>query len=545
MTGPSASAASYYIPPEAAERLRLREQAARYAADHRLVPPLVMAELDEHTARLLAEVSCDARAREYVYVLLNNAAWRPVVEAVPFERRTLLLPPCLRAADCPASFDKLGLLCDRCGRCDIGALSDEAEDLGYTVLVIEGSSIAADLVLHGTIDAVIGVGCMDALSRAFPHMVAAAVPGLAIPLVRDGCRATAVDTQWVREAVRAVAPPADGARGNGYSPLDLAALRSAVAAWFDTDALRGLLELGGTEMEELALHSLAGPGKRWRPFLCAAVYSALRDGGGAAPDAVRRVAVALECIHKASLIYDDIQDDDAQRYGAPTVHREHGVPVALTVSLLLLGLGYRMIADAPLPAGVRTEMLHLATAGHGRLCLGQGRELLWMRNRRPLSADEVTDIFAGKTAPSFEVVLRLGAMCTGADDAVHRILGAYSRALGVAYQVRDDLDDFTAGGDADDVLAQRPSIVMALAYEAADARERAVLREAWTSAGGNAAAAAARRVVKKRDVLAAAQRTLTEHTNAALAALAPLRQARLKTVLCRIVGQVFETGPTT
>ena len=59
----------------------------------------------------------------------------------------------------------------------------------------------------------------------------------------------------------------------------------------------------------------------------------------------------MECFHKASLIHDDIEDDDAQRYGEPTLHVEHGVPVALNVGDLLIGEGYRLLAECERAAG--------------------------------------------------------------------------------------------------------------------------------------------------------------------------------------------------
>ena len=102
------------------------------------------------------------------------------------------------------------------------------------------------------------------------------------------------------------------------------------------------------------------------------------------PTVFRKVALAVECFHKASLIHDDIEDDDAERYGQQTIHAEHGIPVALNVGDLLVGEGYRLLAESAAPPHVIAQMIRIASAGHRSLCLGQGAELCWSRNQRPM-----------------------------------------------------------------------------------------------------------------------------------------------------------------
>ena len=133
---------------------------------------------------------------------------------------------------------------------------------------------------------------------------------------------------------------------------------------------------------------------------------------------MRQIAVAVECFHKASLVHDDIEDGDEQRYGQQSLHAAHGVPVALNVGDFLLGEGYRLIGAADAPAERLAEMLRVAADGHRGLSLGQGAELCWRSDPRPLSSAEVLDIFRRKTAPAFDVALRLGAVCAGAGASV-------------------------------------------------------------------------------------------------------------------------------
>ena len=188
----------------------------------------------------------------------------------------------------------------------------------------------------------------------------------------------------------------------------------------------------------------------------------------------------MECFHKASLIHDDIEDDDRARYGEPTLHMEHGTAVALNVGDLLVGEGYRLLAECEsVHASVRGEMIKIASAGHRTLCLGQGAELSWAHAPAPLTPLQVVEIFRRKTAPAFEVALRLGAALADADDDVHRTLTKYSEALGIAYQIKDDLEDLDAGHAGDDVRALRPSLPLAIAFERAKGDQKLLLEQIW------------------------------------------------------------------
>src|SRR4029434_6206908 len=124
---------------------------------------------------------------------------REQLATIPFERRLLLLPKCLRVeSKCPAPFDELGLLCKQCGLCTIQDLQAEAERLGYAVLVSEGSALVMALIHTGKIDA---VTCLSVLERAFPYMESAAIPGVAIPLLQDDCKDTTIDIEWIWDMI--------------------------------------------------------------------------------------------------------------------------------------------------------------------------------------------------------------------------------------------------------------------------------------------------------------------------------------------------------
>src|SRR5437763_517625 len=376
------------VPQTLAHRTRILQAVRNYVAEFNPVPPLPVPELKVHADRVVERLGCDPIYRDYVGVLINNEMWREALAAVPYERRLLLLPKCLRVeSKCPAPFDEFGLLCKQCGLCSIQDLTVEAEKWGYAVLVAEGSAIVMSLIQTGKIEAIVGVSCLSVLERAFPYMEAAAIPGVAVPLLQDDCVDTTVDLDWIWEYIHLTSD--DQTRR-----LDLTSLRQEVDGWFTRGSLDKIMGAVEGETEQIARDWLARAGKRWRPFLTVAAYQALRETPGAPlPEDIRNIAVAVESFHKASLIHDDIEDNDKQRYGEKTLHEEHGVAVALNVGDLLIGEGYRLIGACQAAPEQKAEMLTVAAEGQRQLCRGQGAELCWTRQPRPLTSLQVLDIF--------------------------------------------------------------------------------------------------------------------------------------------------------
>src|SRR5437764_7610368 len=181
------------------------------------------------------------------------------------------------------------------------------------------------IIQTGKIDAIVGVSCLSVLEKAFPYMESAAIPGIAIPLLQDDCRDTTIDIDWVWDVIHLTSD-------DTTYRLDLDALRHEVDAWFEPASLDRLVGIAEAKTEEIARQWLAKSGKRWRPFLAACAYKALAqktDEDQPLPEGLMKLAVAVECFHKASLIHDDIEDGDATRYSEKTLHEEHGIPVAL------------------------------------------------------------------------------------------------------------------------------------------------------------------------------------------------------------------------
>jgi geranylgeranyl diphosphate synthase type II len=248
----------------------------------------------------------------------------------------------------------------------------------------------------------------------------------------------------------------------------------------------------------------------------------------------------VECFHKASLVHDDIEDGDMQRYGEPTLCGAHGVPIALNVGDVLIGEGYRLLAESGLDAARVREAVREAAAAQRLLCQGQGAELAWSRDPGPLSSRQVLEIFRLKTAPAFDVALQLGVIAAGRADECAAVLRDYSDAVGVAYQIKDDLDDLVDDAGLVRDAASRPSVVIALGAERARGDDRALL--AGLAAGRPDAGLTAERLraaigAAKADEKAAL--LLEGYKEQAVRALDGLADATLKGLLRRIVARIF------
>jgi geranylgeranyl pyrophosphate synthase len=184
--------------------------------------------------------------------------------------------------------------------------------------------------------------------------------------------------------------------------------------------------------------------------------------------------MSIETFHKASLVHDDIEDDDQYRYGAETIHRKFGIPTAINVGDYLIGLGYRLVSRESKILGSDTvaDILDSLADAHIKLSEGQGAELLWRDSRdKRLAPLDALKIYALKTSPAFEAAFYSGARLAGSAEKYVEPIKQFARNLGVAFQILNDLGDWqgdqnnklSAGLDA---LGGRPTVLLALALEA-------------------------------------------------------------------------------
>ena len=155
-----------------------------------------------------------------------------------------------------------------------------------------------------------------------------------------------------------------------------------------------------------------------------------------------------------------------------------------------------------------------------------------------MTALDVLAIFRQKTSPAFSVAPRLGAAFAGADKTTDDVLIAFSDALGTAYQIKDDIGDFEAGTDPDDINAQRLSVLLALAHDRPKGAANPVLQAAFRR-DSSLDANAIREAIVAEDAPDRARRLMEGYKEEAVRTLAGLESASLKGLLRRVVSKIF------
>ena len=492
------------VPALADVRQDVRAAAARSVADLSRRRPPRRAELEKLGGALIDRLSLPKSYLGFAMVAMSNEFWREQFAAVPFKKRLLLLPHCLRDVDnCKGTYSSTGLLCAECGACRISEVKRKAETLGYRVITAEGTPEVLRMLLAGQADAILGVACLDSLEKAFGRVGELGIPNAAVPLLVDGCINTEVEFDQIDSwlTFKRTTGSATPVRTRSYVPL----LRTA-RGLFEPGVLKALLSpevttqpsiddpLTGTEA--IAVNWLRAGGKRFRPFITLTAF-ATRTAGSAAlspgsdpgelfTEPVRRAAVAIEAFHKASLVHDDVEDDDHWRYGTSTLHERYGTAVAINVGDYLIGLGYQLLAGNvdELGAECTTDIINALTRAHLSLSRGQGAELLWrLKETDELKPLDALTGYALKTAPAFEAALFVGLRLAGPVEAqTAEAVRNYSRYLGVAYQVLNDLKDFSDDHQdkaliGNDLTSRRPTMLLAFACQACDRAGKRKLSE--------------------------------------------------------------------
>lgn len=488
------------VPPTLEVREAVKAAAEKFAEGLDRSRNFNKAQLEDWARALLKEMDLEEKYVGFAAVLIGNFFWKRQFLAIPFEKRLLLLPHCLKHAEgCPADYDEFGLDCETCGACSIADYKVKAEKLGYKVLVAEGSPIVLKIIVSGYVDGILGVACLNVLEKAIDKVLIAGVPSYAVPLHSGDCKNTTLDQSWIWEVLETYEPMPEPETPS-YMPLIRA---SNFLFEHDFDRLLPRIRTKDPEKaespiaftESIAYDWLQHGGKRFRPFITLAAYDALTGGSLQklnldgleklpVPDSVGRVAMSIEAFHKASLVHDDIEDDDLYRYGRHTVHREYDISTAINVGDHLIGLGYKLLNSCreDFGAEVACDVLDRMSQAHIKLCDGQGAEMAW-ENRPTLELTplDALQIYALKTSPAFEAALFAGIRMAGPADEYKEMIPAFCRHLGVGFQILNDLKDWRGDSNnklvsGQDAEALRPTVLLALAIDAADDDQRAELK---------------------------------------------------------------------
>ncbi len=249
----------------------------------------------------------------------------------------------------------------------------------------------------------------------------------------------------------------------------LAAVQTAVQAALEDAFARH----GDAPVVEAMRYALRG-GKRLRAFLVlegAALH-------GIAPEVAMPAAAAVEALHAYSLIHDDLpcMDDDDLRRGLPTVHMQWDEATAVLAGDALQALAFELCCDPALgDAGRRLALVAALAraAGAAGMVLGQAQDIAAETAPVPLTLDEITELQALKTGALIAFAAEAGPLLAGADPAPMR---HYAQALGLAFQIADDILDVEGDAEAagkrlgKDAAAGKATFVSLLGLAAAKAR---------------------------------------------------------------------------
>ena len=233
-------------------------------------------------------------------------------------------------------------------------------------------------------------------------------------------------------------------------------------------------------------YSLFAGGKRLRPILCLAAAEAC----GGKTSAALPHACAVECIHTYSLIHDDLpsMDNDDLRRGRPTCHKVFGDGIAILAGDALLTIAFEIAAQAKAVSRyeLRDILREIAqAAGSRKLIAGQVADL--EAEGRRLTRAQVRSIHENKTAALLTTSVRLGAMSANATAKQLASITAFGRALGLAFQVIDDILDVTQTSEklgksaGKDVAAEKATYPAVIGLEKSRAEARRLTRQAHSA----------------------------------------------------------------
>jgi farnesyl diphosphate synthase/geranylgeranyl diphosphate synthase type II len=239
------------------------------------------------------------------------------------------------------------------------------------------------------------------------------------------------------------------------------------------------------QLADAIRYALEGQGKRLRGILVCGGYRAAGGTGNCAP-----LAAAVEVIHTYSLSHDDLpcMDDDDMRRGRPTLHRVFGVPIATAAGVAMVPLAARAACDAAYDLGLDDREAGLlvsglmAAAGAGGMIGGQLLDL--ESEGRTLTVLELERVHRLKTGALIRAAVCAGGQAAGASPVLLDALEHYGSAIGLAFQIADDLLDVTGSSDTlgktagRDALLRKSTYPALLGVDGAAARARSLVDDA-------------------------------------------------------------------
>jgi len=251
---------------------------------------------------------------------------------------------------------------------------------------------------------------------------------------------------------------------DAWMRAELEAVERALELWVPLDAPAGL--------GEAMRYGVLDGGKRVRPLLVLAAAQAVHGNA----DAALRAACAVELIHAYSLIHDDLpcMDNDVLRRGKPTVHVQYGQAQAMLAGDAMQALAFEVLTpDEGVPPALQARLCSLLAraAGHAGMAGGQGIDLSSIG--KPLDEQALRDMHHRKTGALLQASVLMGAACGRTNPPAWQALSEYGDAIGLAFQVVDDILDVTQESETlgktagKDAYHNKPTYVTVLGLDAA------------------------------------------------------------------------------
>ncbi len=284
---------------------------------------------------------------------------------------------------------------------------------------------------------------------------------------------------------RPLARPAPALDLRAWSATRLELVERALEDWVTADPPAGLDHGAPAVLVQAMRYAVLDGGKRLRPLLVLAACESLQGHTGAA----LRAACAVELIHAYSLVHDDMpcMDNDVLRRGKPTVHVAFGEATALLAGDALQALAFELLTpddndSVPYPMQALFCRLLARAAGSAGMAGGQAIDLASVGCA--LSEKQLRDMHALKTGALLQGSVLMGAACGAATATQWRALHDFGAAIGLAFQVMDDILDVTADSvtlgktAGKDAAADKPTYVSVMGLESSLAFAQTLLEDA-------------------------------------------------------------------
>ena len=286
---------------------------------------------------------------------------------------------------------------------------------------------------------------------------------------------------------------------DGWSRVRLQQVEQTLNRWVTADVPLGLSHGAPAQLVEAMRYAVLDGGKRLRPLLVLAAHEAVnhRAGGSAeqgdeaTQEAAMRAACAVELIHAYSLVHDDMpcMDNDVLRRGKPTVHVQFGQASALLAGDALQALAFELLTpqDGMMAPVTQARLCALLARAAGSAGMAGGQAIDLASVGLPLTESQLRQMHELKTGALLQASVMMGAHCGGPSTQALQGLQSYGAAMGLAFQVVDDILDVTAdsmtlgktaGKDADN---NKPTYVSLMGLQASQAYAQQLLDQALSA----------------------------------------------------------------